>query len=201
MRGLDESTEVLLRTGQKAQEQVRHAWDGFMNFAARDNVLEVALGLIIANSFTKVVTSFVSDLILPIVSLLPFLNRNMDEKFAVLSKGPNYDQQDGYNTLYQAREDGALVLAYGLFIETVINFLGVSLTLYAVGHLYMLLTHDKIIKPTVRCPYCKQYIGESALRCRHCSTWQDGREDEPRSDRSSRGELADAESSLIGEAP
>ncbi|KAJ5177798.1 Large-conductance mechanosensitive channel [Penicillium coprophilum] len=197
MRGLDESADVLLRTGQKAQEQVRYAWAGFINFAARDNVLEVAL----ANSFTKVVTSFVSDLVLPIVSLLPFLNRNMDEKFAVLSKGPNYDPQYGYNTLYQAREDGALVLAYGLFIETVINFMGVSLTLYAVGHLYMLITHDKIIKPTVRCPYCKQYIGVSALRCRHCSTWQDGREDEPRSDRSSREGLADAGSSLIEEAP
>ncbi|KAJ5049358.1 hypothetical protein NUH16_007876 [Penicillium rubens] len=113
MRGLDESTEALLRTGQKAQEQVRHAWDGFINFAARDNVLEVALGLIIANAFTKVVTSFVTDMVLPIVSLLPFLNRNMDQKFAVLSKGPNFDQQNGYNTLLQAREDGALVLAYG----------------------------------------------------------------------------------------
>lgn len=52
-------------------------------------------------------------MILPIVSLLPFLNRNMDQKFAVLSKGPNFDQQYGYNTLHQAREDGALVLAYG----------------------------------------------------------------------------------------
>lgn len=52
-------------------------------------------------------------MVLPIVSLLPFLNRNMDQKFAVLSKGPNFDQQNGYNTLYQAREDGALVLAYG----------------------------------------------------------------------------------------
>ncbi|KGO74398.1 Large-conductance mechanosensitive channel [Penicillium italicum] len=113
MRGLDESTDVFVRTGQKAQEQVRHAWHGFINFAARDNVLEVALGLIIANAFTKVVTSFVSDMVLPIISLLPFLNRNMDQKFAVLSKGPNFDQQYGYNTLHQAREDGALVLAYG----------------------------------------------------------------------------------------
>jgi large conductance mechanosensitive channel len=52
-------------------------------------------------------------MILPIVSLLPFLNRNMDEKFAVLSKGPHYDEEVGYNTLGQAREDGALVLAYG----------------------------------------------------------------------------------------
>ncbi|OQE32891.1 hypothetical protein PENFLA_c001G06789 [Penicillium flavigenum] len=192
MRGLDESTEALLRTGQKAQEQVRHAWDGFINFAARDNVLEVAL----ANAFTKVVTSFVTDMVLPIVSLLPFLNRNMDQKFAVLSKGPNFDQQNGYNTLLQAREDGALVLAYGAFMETTLNFLGVSLTLYTVGHLYMLIFQDKIIKPTVRCPYCKQYISESALRCRHCSTWQDGREDKPRSDKSSREELADAEPSF-----
>ncbi|CAG7934808.1 unnamed protein product [Penicillium nalgiovense] len=201
MRGLDESTNVLLHTGQKAQEQVRHAWDGFINFAARDNVLEVALGLIIANAFTKVVTSFVTDMVLPIVSLLPFLNRNMDQKFAVLSKGPNFDQQNGYNTLLQAREDGALVLAYGAFMETALNFLGVSLTLYAVGHLYMLIFQDKIIKPTVRCPYCRQYISKSALRCRHCSTWQDGREDKSRSDRSSREELADAESSLVAGIP
>lgn len=140
MRGLDENTEVdidvdaLIRTGQHAQARVRHAWDGFINFAARDNVLEVALGLMqvlwlyltfvtiltlssIANAFTKVVTSFVSDLVLPIVSLLPFLNRNMDQKFAVLSKGPNYTSE-GYNTLHQAREDGALVLAYGYVCQT-----------------------------------------------------------------------------------
>jgi large conductance mechanosensitive channel len=53
MRGLDESTEVLIRTGQKAQEQVKHAWDGFMNFAARDNVLEVALGLMLVTRKTS----------------------------------------------------------------------------------------------------------------------------------------------------
>lgn len=51
-------------------------------------------------------------MVLPVVSLLPFLNRNMDQKFAVLSRGPNY-VAEGYNTLKQARDDGALVLAYG----------------------------------------------------------------------------------------
>ena len=45
MRGLDDSADVFLRTGQKAQKHVRRAWEGFINFAARDNVLEVALGL------------------------------------------------------------------------------------------------------------------------------------------------------------
>ncbi|KAJ5745943.1 Large-conductance mechanosensitive channel [Penicillium odoratum] len=164
MRGLDDSTEILIRVGQTAGEQVKHGWNAFLNFAARDNVLEVALGLIIANSFTKVVTSFVSDIVLPVVSLLPFLNRNMDQKFAVLSQGPNYDPGKGYNTVKQARDDGALVLAWGGFVENFLNFVGVSLTLFAVAHLYMLVSHNKIIKPT-------------ASRCLNCSSWQDGRED------------------------
>lgn len=61
-------------------------------------------------------TSFVSDVILPVISLLPFIHRNLDEKFKVLRKGPNYDLAKGYNTLAQARDDGALVMAYGYAI-------------------------------------------------------------------------------------
>ncbi|KAJ5218686.1 uncharacterized protein N7498_000785 [Penicillium cinerascens] len=179
MRGLDDSTEVLKRVGQTAGEQVKHGWAAFVNFAARDNVLEVALGLIIANAFTKVVTSFVSDVALPVVSLLPFLNRNMDQKFAILSSGPNYVKGEGYNTIKQARDDGALVLAYGMFVENFLNFLGVSLTLFAVAHMYMFVSHNKIIKPTVRCKYCRKFISAEARRCNNCSSWQDGREDLP----------------------
>ncbi|KAJ5945684.1 Large-conductance mechanosensitive channel [Penicillium verhagenii] len=186
MRGLDDSTDILIRVGQTAGEQVKHGWNAFLNFAARDNVLEVALGLIIANSFTKVVTSFVSDIILPVVSLLPFLNRNMDQKFAVLSQGPHYDPDQGYNTVKQARDDGALVLAWGGFVENMLSFIGVSLTLFAVAHLYMLVSHNKIIKPTIKCRYCRKYISveviNQAKRCFNCSSWQDGREDLPKGD-------------------
>jgi large conductance mechanosensitive channel len=52
-------------------------------------------------------------MVLPIVSMLPFLNKNMDQKFSVLYKGPNFTEPQGYNTVKQARDDGALVLAYG----------------------------------------------------------------------------------------
>jgi large conductance mechanosensitive channel len=55
-------------------------------------------------------------MILPIISLLPFLQRNLSEKFAVLKKGPHYAHESGYNTLKQAQDDGALVLAYGYVI-------------------------------------------------------------------------------------
>ncbi|PLB37743.1 MscL family protein [Aspergillus candidus] len=177
MPRLNDQTVTFLRAGAEARDHIRQAWDGFINFAARDNVLEVALGLIIAQAFTKVVTSFVSDIILPVISLLPFLSRNMDEKFAVLTQGPNYADMNGYNTLEQAREDGALVLAYGVFLQTILSFFGVSLTLYAIAHIYTWISDDRVIKPTVRCRYCKKFISDQATRCVNCSSWQDGRED------------------------
>ena len=69
----------------------------------------------IAAAFTTVVTSFVSEILLPPLSLLPFINRNMDGKFAVLRRGPSYNTTNGvgYNTLQQAADDGAVVMAYG----------------------------------------------------------------------------------------
>lgn len=59
------------------------------------------------------VTSFVSDILLPPLSVLLPLNKNMDEKFAVLRPGPNYEADHGYNTLKLAQDDGAVVMAYG----------------------------------------------------------------------------------------
>jgi large conductance mechanosensitive channel len=55
----------------------------------------------------------VSDILLPPLSVILPLNRNLDEKFAVLQSGPNYDELSGYTTLDQAQNDGAVVLAYG----------------------------------------------------------------------------------------
>lgn len=65
----------------------------------------------LASMFTAVMTSFVSDIILPPLSVLLPLNKNLDEKFAVLQGGPNADE--GYNTVKAAQEDGAVVMAYG----------------------------------------------------------------------------------------
>lgn len=67
----------------------------------------------IAAAFTSIVNSFVTDIILPPLSILLPLNKNLDEKFAVLKPGPNYGREHGYNTLKIALEDGAVVMAYG----------------------------------------------------------------------------------------
>ena len=67
----------------------------------------------LATAFTKVTNSLVSDVILPPVSLLPFMSKNLEEKFLVLKRGPNYEGPNGYNTREQAAQDGAVVWAYG----------------------------------------------------------------------------------------
>ncbi|KAL0058425.1 hypothetical protein AAF712_014900, partial [Marasmius tenuissimus] len=65
----------------------------------------------IASQFTAVVNSLVSDILLPPISLLPFMSRNIEEKFLILSKGPH--GHEGYNTRQQALDDGAVIMAYG----------------------------------------------------------------------------------------
>ncbi len=59
------------------------------------------------------VTSFVSNILLPPISVLLPLNKNLDEKFVVLKRGPHYGDQHGYNTVDLAQADGAVVMAYG----------------------------------------------------------------------------------------
>ncbi|KAF4632541.1 hypothetical protein G7Y89_g5588 [Cudoniella acicularis] len=137
---LEDSTELLQHAGEEVVGGAKRMWEGFTDFALQDNVLEVAVGLIIAAAFTTVVTSFVSEILLPPLSLLPFVHRNLDEKFAVLKRGPNYNSTDrhGYNTVDQATEDGAVVMAYGTFINKILNFAGVGLALYVVAALLLI---------------------------------------------------------------
>ncbi|KAF7365046.1 Ion channel [Mycena venus] len=146
----------------------------FTDFIGRDNVLEVSLGLIISSSFQRIVNSLVSDILLPFLSLLPFIDRNMASKFAVLRNGPN----PPYNTVQQADNDGAITLNYGSFIDAVFNFFFIGITLYIAVQVYSAASHDTVIKHSVKCDYCRKYIPETAKRCAFCTSWRDGREDE-----------------------
>lgn len=130
----------------------------------------------IAQSFTALITSLVSSVLLPPLSLLPFLNKNLDEKFAVLRPGPHYggtlhnhtevgngvdegvangtmvEQMGieflygaGYNTLKQALDDGAVVLAWGyavpfsslFYLRNISLDINVNLFLFFI-HVYLL---------------------------------------------------------------
>ncbi|KAK3997382.1 large-conductance mechanosensitive channel [Cladorrhinum sp. PSN332] len=172
---VDDAQELLLRSRHHA----RRFLSGFLDFAFKGNVLEIAFGLILASMFTAVVTSLMTDILLPPLSVILPLNKNLEEKFAVLKGGESGGGGGGgkYNTLKQAQEDGAVVMAYGVFLNRVFNFVGVGFVLYGMAWGYQLMSSDPIIKRTVKCRYCRKEINEKAKRCVECTSWQDGRED------------------------
>ncbi|PZC91036.1 MscL, Large-conductance mechanosensitive channel [Pyrenophora tritici-repentis] len=153
MPRLDETTQQTLRDAEQGiRRTTASAWESFSNFALRDNVLEVAVGLILASSFTACANALVSDIILPIISLLPFLSRTLDTKFVLLRHGPNSNStiSAGYNTPAQAVDDGAVVLAYGHFLDKIVRFAIVALALWVIANVYGRFSGDSIVKRQVK---------------------------------------------------
>ncbi|PNS21647.1 hypothetical protein CAC42_1501 [Sphaceloma murrayae] len=175
----DEEGHSLNTFAADARRRASSFWENFSNFALRDNVLEVAVGLIFAASFTAVANSLVSDILLPLISLLPFLSRNLPECFVILRKGDLYrrGQQPRYNTIKQALDDGAVIWSYGSFLDKVLRFVLIAISLFAIAKGYEWTSGDKVVKRQVKCRYCRKYISERAKRCVNCTSWLDGRED------------------------
>ncbi|TQV98858.1 large conductance mechanosensitive channel protein [Cordyceps javanica] len=179
----------------RGQERAKRFFHGFVDFAFQGNILEIAFGLIVAAAFTDLVKSFVGAILMPPIAVIFPLNKNIEEKFAVLRRGDKANSTTEYSTVQQALDDGAVVMAYGSFIYQLVSFTMVGLCLYGVAHIYTLVSHDPIIKYTTKCRYCRKRINEKArrsspfpmrgdmsltsqaLRCVNCSSWLDGRED------------------------
>jgi large conductance mechanosensitive channel len=155
---------------------VKTSWVSSLQVGIREAML---ITVRLAAAFTACANSLVTDIILPIISLLPFLSRNLDEKFAVLHKGSHYNGtiSTGYNTVKQALDDGALVLAWGTFLDKILRFLLIALSLWVIAMTYSRTSGDNIVKRQVKCKYCRKYISEKAKRCVNCTSWLDGRED------------------------
>ncbi|RXW23999.1 hypothetical protein EST38_g1878 [Candolleomyces aberdarensis] len=153
----------LLNGGDFVGTKVQSLWGGFAQFALRDNVLEVAVGLIVATGFTKLVNSLVSDIILPPISMLPCMDRNLDEKFLILKKGHAFNETVPYLTRKQALEDGALIWTYGNFLDELMNFVVSMLARYSRRPVHSVLNS-----------LCKrQPMSVSAATFRRPSNWKE----------------------------
>jgi large conductance mechanosensitive channel len=137
----------------------------FKEFAMRGNVLDMAIGVIIGAAFGKIVTSLVSDVIMPpiglIVGQLDFSNL-----FLNLSGG-------GYTTLAAAKEAGAATVNYGLFINTVIDFVIVAFAIFLLVRRVNAWKRPPAAPPapaTRECPLCLSAIPLKARRCAHCTS-------------------------------
>lgn len=137
--------------------------EDFKKFAMRGNVMDMAVGVIIGGAFGKIVTSVVNDIVMPPVGMLL---GNVD--FSNLFISLNGKE---YATLDAAKKAGAPVLAYGSFMNTVIDFLILAFIIFMMIRQINKLTPAPAPKPEPRvCPYCKSEIADDATRCPHCTS-------------------------------
>ena len=100
----------------------------FKEFAMRGNVVDMAVGIIIGAAFGAIVASFVGDVLMPVFGLL-MGGADFSNKFVLLKEGT---VPGPYASLAAAKAAGAVTLAYGVLINTIVNFLIVAFALFMV---------------------------------------------------------------------
>lgn len=137
----------------------------FKEFAMRGNVLDMAVGIIIGAAFGKIVSSLVDDVLMPPIGRL-LGSVDFSGLFINLSS-------KSYETLADAKKAGAATLNYGLFINTVINFLIVAFAVFILVQQVNRWTKkpaEPAAPTTKECPQCAMTIPIAAKRCGHCTS-------------------------------
>lgn len=137
----------------------------FRDFVARGNVVDLAVGVIIGAAFGQIVSSLVDDVIMPPIGLL-LGGVDFSNLFISLNG-------ESYASLAAAQEAGAATLNYGIFINTVLNFLIIALAVFLIIRPINRITGEPEAEeaPTTKdCPYCFSTIAIQATRCPHCTS-------------------------------
>jgi large conductance mechanosensitive channel len=142
-------------------------WKEFREFIMRGNVLDLAVGIIIGVAFGSVVTSLVNDIIMPPIGLV--LGKiNFTDLFI------NLTPDKAATSLKAAKDLGAATINYGVFINTLINFVIVALVIFLVvkafNHMRKPAPAKAAPATTKDCPYCATAIPIKAKRCPNCTS-------------------------------
>ncbi len=137
----------------------------FRAFIMRGNVLDLAVAVIIGAAFGGIITSLVSDILMPPIGLLlgkvDFSNLYLD-----LSGG-------SYATLADAQAAGAATINYGVFLNAVINFIIVGFAIFVLvrqANKMKRRSEAPAAATTKECPYCVSTIPIKATRCPQCTS-------------------------------
>lgn len=137
----------------------------FKEFASRGNMLDMAVGIVLGVAFGRIISSLVGNIIMPPLGAV--IGRvNFSDLFVTLSS-------THYATLADAKKAGVPVIGYGLFINTVIDFIIVSFAMFLIVKQF-----NRLRKPapapaaptTKECPFCASTIPLKATRCPQCTS-------------------------------
>ncbi len=138
---------------------------GFKAFVMRGNVIDLAVGFIMGAAFAKIVSSLVNDIIMPPIGLA--LGKvDFSNLFLNLSG-------TAYATLADAQKAGAATINYGIFLNTIIEFVIVAFAVYVLILQVNRLTTkpEPAAAPTTKeCPFCFSAIALKATRCPNCTS-------------------------------
>jgi large conductance mechanosensitive channel len=142
----------------------------FKEFAMKGNVLDMAVGIVIGAAFGLIIASLVADVIMPPIGLL-LGNIDFANIFSVLKEGK---VAGPYATPAAAKAAGAVTINWGIFINTIINFLIVAFAIFLLVKGVNKARREKeapVAEPTTKeCPYCLSAIPLKATRCPHCTS-------------------------------
>lgn len=138
----------------------------FRDFVMRGNVLDLAVAVVIGAAFGKIVSSLVNDVIMPPVGYI-LGNVDFGSLYLNLSRTP-------YASLADAQAAGAPTLNYGLFINSIVDFLIVALVIFFIVRMAKRLQRpsaQEVPTPSTKvCPYCLSTIAPQATRCAYCTS-------------------------------
>jgi len=140
----------------------------FKEFVMRGNVVDMAVGIIIGAAFGVIVTSLVSDIIMPPIGMalggVDFANL-----FAVIKEG---DPVGPYATLADAKAAGAVTINWGVFVLAIISFIIIAIAVFLLIRSINKMRREAEEAPpdTKDCPYCLSKIAIEAKRCAYCTS-------------------------------
>src|SRR5690349_8219968 len=137
----------------------------FREFAARGNVIDLAVGVIIGAAFGKIVTSLVNDIVMPPIGMV--IGRVDFKNLFVALNGQTYA------SIADAQKAGAPTINYGAFLNTVLEFLIVAFVIFLMVRQINRLKTPAPAPPTPEardCPFCLSRIPLKATRCPQCTS-------------------------------
>ncbi|WP_018754789.1 large conductance mechanosensitive channel protein MscL [Paenibacillus terrigena] len=146
----------------------------FREFAVRGNVIDLAVGVIIGGAFGKIVTSVVNDVVMPPIGRL--LGAVDFKDLYIPLEATKMINGHEVSTLKEAKDSGMAVIAYGQFINVLIEFLIIAFCVFMLVKGINMLKREQIkeevaAEPTTKdCPYCYSSIPVQATRCGHCTS-------------------------------
>jgi large conductance mechanosensitive channel len=130
-------------------------WRDFREFLLKQNALALAVGVITGAALGRVVTSLVSDILMPVLSMgMP--GGDWRASRIVLSQSVGPDGKEVVNAIN-----------YGSFAGTIVDFVIVSFAVYLIVKRFLKPAPES---PTKGCPYCLETVPAGAVKCRACAS-------------------------------